>query len=117
MGELLKDVMNERARAAGGPELDLDAIIANGDKRIRRTRIAIGVGVTAAVVAAIIAVPAVVNRDSLGSKDLQPATPTGTFVTRTTTYAIGTTIYYGDDAIDVTPHGISSLVQTDFTVS
>ena len=114
MGELLKDVMNERARAAGGPELDLDAIIANGDKRIRRTRIAVGVGVTAAVVAAIIAVPTVIDRQSVGEKDLQPANPNGAFVTRTTTYAIGTTIYYGDDAIDVSPHGITSLVQTDF---
>ncbi len=106
--------MNERATAAGGPELDLEAIMSNGDRRIRRTRIGIGVGVTAALVTAAIAVPALIDRDTLGGKDLQPVTPTGGFVTRTQTYAVDTTIYYGDDAIDVSPHAVTSLVQTDF---
>ncbi len=106
--------MKERATAAGGPEVDIDAIMANGDRRIRRTRIAIAVGVIAALVTAAVAVPALLDRDTLGGKDLQPVTPTGGFATRTTTYAVDTTIYYGDDAIDVTPHPVSSLVQTDF---
>lgn len=114
MGELLKDVMNEQAQAAGGPRLDVDAIIAAGDKRIRRNRIVATVGVAAAMVIAAVAVPAVIDRDTLGDKGVQPASPTGAFVERHPTYAAGTTVYYGDDAIDVAPHEVSSLVQTDF---
>jgi hypothetical protein len=114
MSELLKDVMNERASAAAGPNLDLEAIMANGDKRIRRRRVAVGAAATAAVVAAVLAVPAVVDHDSLGRRDTPPATTKGAFVPRATTYAVDTTIYYGDDAIDVSPHSVTSMVQTDF---
>ena len=38
MGELLKDTMRDRAAAIGAPDLDLDAIIAAGDRRVRRRR-------------------------------------------------------------------------------
>jgi hypothetical protein len=106
--------MRDRAAAAGAPDLDLDAIIAAGDRRVRRRRVAVGVGVTAALVAVVVSVPAIVDRASLGDKDIQPTNPTGTFATRTTTYAVGSTIYYGDDAIDVSPHDVSALVQTDY---
>src|SRR5262245_34892592 len=114
MSEVLKDVMNERAGAAGTPELDIEAIMANGDKRIRRRRISVGAAVTAAVVAAAVAIPTLVDRDTLGQRDTQPATTKAGFINRTETYAVGTTIYYGDDAIDVTPHQVKSLVQTDY---
>ncbi|MFY9915352.1 MAG: hypothetical protein WAK18_11840 [Nocardioidaceae bacterium] len=114
MSELLKDVMNDRAVAAGGPHLDLDAIVSNGNKRIRRNRVMVGVVATAAVIAAVFAVPAVVDRDSLGQRNLQPATTKPAFATRTTSWAVDTTIYYGDDAIDVSPHTVTSLVQTDY---
>ncbi len=113
MSELLKDVMQERAAAAGGPHLDLDAIVSNGNKRVRRNRVVVGVVATAAVIAAVFAVPAVVDHDSVGQRNLQPVTPKPAFETRTATYAIDTTIYYGDDPIDVSPHVVSSLVQTD----
>ena len=106
--------MRDRAAATGAPDLDLDAIIAAGDRRVRRRRAAVGVGVAAALVAAAVAVPAIVDRVALGDKDVQPTNPTGGFVTRTTTYAVGNTIYYGDDAIDVSPHDVTALVQTDF---
>ena len=106
--------MRDRAAATGAPDLDLDAIIAAGDRRVRRRRAVAGVGVAAALVAAVVAAPAIVDRINVGDKDVQPTNPTGAFVTRTPTYAVGTTIFYGDDAIDVSPHDVTALVQTDY---
>ena len=111
MSELLKDVMNQQATEAGEPEVDLAAIIATGDRRIRRRRVAVGVVATAAVVAAAVAGPAVIDHDALSRHRTPPAT--GGFETRKPTYAIGSTIYYGNDAIEVSPHTVTALVQTD----
>ncbi|HEY7044937.1 MAG TPA: hypothetical protein VH419_14810, partial [Nocardioidaceae bacterium] len=88
MSELLKDVMNERAGAAHIPDLDVASIIATGDRRIRRRRVAVGMAAVSAVVAAAVAVPAVVDHDSAGRRT-PPATK-GSFETHTTTYALGT---------------------------
>lgn len=112
MSELLKDVMNERADAAERPHLDLEAIVATGDSRIRRHRMAGAFAGTAAVVTIAVTAATLIDTDrSPGTT--QPAASVGAFEQRTTTYSAGSVIHYGDQLIDVAPHSISSFVQTD----
>ncbi len=114
MSELLKDVMNERAMKAEGPDLDLDAIVANGDKRVRRNRVLLMTVATAAAVLVAVAVPLVISAVKSGDNDPQPVDTPGEFEQRTTTYSVSSTIYYGDVAVDVSPHEVTTLVQTDY---
>ena len=80
MGDLLRDMMNERADTHATPELDLDAIIRAGDRRVWRRRAIMGVGAAAAVVTLAITAPAVLDsvredaaklKGRLGSLDRQ----------------------------------------------
>ncbi|MEJ7630778.1 MAG: hypothetical protein WKF54_14410 [Nocardioidaceae bacterium] len=60
-----------------------------------------------------VAAVSVGDNDELSQPDrIQPATGGG-FEERTTTYANGPVIHYGTKQIDVSPHSISSFVQTD----
>lgn len=118
MGDLLRDMMNERADTQAAPELDLDAIIRTGDRRVWRRRAVAGIGTAAAVATLALAVPTVM--DGLGDDSTPPVAtqPTasdrsGGFATRTTTYAVDSSIYYGEEAIDVSPYRVSAFVQTD----
>ncbi|MEJ7691118.1 MAG: hypothetical protein WKF76_12185 [Nocardioidaceae bacterium] len=114
MSGLLKDVMNKRAEAAERPHLDLDAIVATGEKRIRRHRVAAAVATTAAVATIAVAAATVVDTDQRSTPDgIQPATSPAKFEQRTTTYSAGSVIHHGDQQIDVAPHSITSFVQTD----
>lgn len=114
MNELLKDVLNERAEAAERPHLDLEAIVATGDKRIRRHRITGAVASTAAVVTIAVTAATVIDTDQVSQPDgIRPAQPAGAFEQRTTTYSTGSVIHYGDQQIDVAPHSLASFVQTD----
>lgn len=114
MSGLLKDVMNKRAEAAERPHLDLDAIVATGEKRIRRHRVAAAVATTAAVATIAVTAATVVDTDQRSTPDgIQPATSPAKFEQRTTTYSAGSVIHYGDQQIDVAPHSITSFVQTD----
>jgi hypothetical protein len=107
--------MNERADAAGYPHLDLDAIIADGERRVRRRRVAAGAGtvaVAAAVVAAVAFGPAVLDlRGDGGPHPVSP--PTGQFKQDRPTYAVGSVIHYGADALDVAPYQVRTFAQTD----
>jgi hypothetical protein len=84
---------------------------------VRRRRAVAGVGAVAAVAALAVAVPAVVDgmRDDGAPPVATRPTPSqgGGFETRTTTYAIGSSIYYGEQAIDVSPYDVRAFVQTD----
>jgi hypothetical protein len=122
MGELLKDLMHERAAAEAPPDLDLDAIVRAGDRRVWRHRVVTGVAAAAVVGAAAVAAPTVLDQvrdDSAPATDQTTAPePTevafsGGFETRRTTYAVGSTIHYGDETIDVSPHVVAAFVQTD----
>jgi hypothetical protein len=109
MTETLKDMMNARAEAAPGPRIDLDAVMRTGRRRVWRNRAAGGTAAGAVVAAAALVVPAL----PLGSDDAAVTDP-APFETRKVTYAEGSTIHYGDRRIDVSPHVLSSFVQTDY---
>ena len=118
MGDLLRDMMNERADTEAAPELDLDAIVRAGDRRVWRRRAVAGIGTAAAVATLTLAVPAVmdgVGNDSTPPVATQPTESerSGGFATRTTTYAVDSSIYYGEEAIDVSPYRVGAFVQTD----
>ncbi|MET7280122.1 hypothetical protein ABZS29_17945 [Kribbella sp. NPDC005582] len=109
MNNLLRDTLAERAAGAEPPPLDLDAIVAAGNRQISRRR-AIGVlGGAVAAAAAVIGTATVVRpRES----QPQPAKP-APFAERRVTYALGSTIHYGDEILSVAPLRITAFVQTD----
>ena len=99
MTGLLKDLMSDKAEHAGAPHLDLDAIVADGDKRVRRRRVVTGAGVAAAAAAVIAARRRRPRRSSTpASRDPVATSPIGdrTSASSQPTYAVGSTIHYGD---------------------
>ncbi len=112
MTETLKDLMTERADAAAPPHVDLDAIVRAGDSRVRRRRVVLGAGMAAVAASVALGVPAVLHSNAPDqTRTLQPAAPD--FAERRITYAVGSTIHYGDQVIDVSPGAVKTFVQTD----
>jgi hypothetical protein len=108
MTGLLTRVMHERADAAT-PDVDLDAIISEGRRRVRRQRVTTGLvaaALTGVVAAGATSVPLLVG----DSHELGPASPS--FRNRAPTYALGSTIHVGSHVYDV-GRPVGSLVQTD----
>lgn len=108
MTGLLTRVMHERADASS-PDVDLDAILSEGNRRVRRQRFTNGL--VAAVVAGVVAagavsVPLLVG----GSHEPAPAAPS--FRNRAPTYAVGSIVHVGTQVYDV-GRPVASLVQTD----
>jgi len=109
MNNLLKETLAERAAGAEPPPLDLDAIVAAGNRQISRRR-AIGVlGGAVAAAAAVIGTATVVRPRESQPQPAQPAP----FGERRVTYALGSTIHYGDEILSVAPLRITTFVQTD----
>jgi hypothetical protein len=107
MTDLLKTTLSEQAASAEPPDLDLDAVVAAGDRRIRRRRVVSVVGtalVTLAVLAGGLTAARLVSPDD---------PPVATFAERRPTYAVGSEIHYGADVLSVAPYKISAFVQTD----
>ena len=110
MTGMLRDLLSERADAAGSPELDIHDLIAQGERRVRRRRrVALG-GTVAAVVLTVGASFALVQlgdratspvgpppTDSPSTVDVSPDTTDGS---RPLTYGVGATIHYGDRTIE-----------------
>ncbi|MFD7153890.1 hypothetical protein ACFV9C_04800 [Kribbella sp. NPDC059898] len=107
MNALLKEAFTEEAAAAGEPNLDLDAIVGNGRRRVRRRRITTLVAAVTAVVAVaggVTVVRQITRTDSV----VQPAGP---FAEIRATWATGTVIHYGSTTYEA-PVPIASFVQT-----
>ena len=110
MNGMLRDLLSERANAAGTPELDLHDLIAQGERRISRRRRTVVGGAAAAVVLTVGASFALVqvgnDRTSLpvGPPTNPPSdvdvTPDATDDSRPLTYGVGATIHYGDRVIE-----------------
>lgn len=109
MTGLLTAVMHERADAVAAPDVDLDAIIGAGDRRVRRQRTRSVLG--AAGLAAAVAVGSMGVAGLLAGPDDLAADPFA-FQRRQPAYAVGPTIHLGARAYDV-GRPVSSLVQTD----
>lgn len=109
MTGLLNDVMHERADRAGTPDLDLDAIMTAGDRRVRGRRLTTGlavVGVAGVVAVAGVALPGLLDHDGA------PAPTTSPFAARDVSWAVGSTIHWGSQTFDVGQR-VRSYVQTD----
>jgi hypothetical protein len=109
MNDLLRDTLAERAQSVEPAPLDLDGIVAAGNRRVTRRR-ALGVLAGAAATAAV----AVGGATALRPRDPrpQPARP-APFGQRRATFALGNQIHYGDEIIEVGSHRIGAFVQTD----
>jgi len=109
MNELLRDTLAEHADSAEPPALDLDGIVAAGDRRISRRR------ATAVLGGAVVTLAAIAGGVTVArSIDRRPAPAIRPpFAVRRPTYAIGSQIHYGKDVISVAPYRVSAFVQTD----
>jgi hypothetical protein len=110
MNGMLRELLSERADAAGTPDLDLGDLIARGERSVTRRRRAV-VGVTAAAV--VLTVSASFALVQVGNDRTSPpvgpptnppsnvdVTPDATDASRPLTYGVGTTIHYGDRVIE-----------------
>lgn len=109
MSASLRD-LRQHADGVDVPPADVSALVAAGERRLRRRRLVIGAGSTAVVVALVIGATALTSgtRRPLDPVN-DPPTPTPTTTSavqnpdsvRPLTYAVGATIRYGDRSIDV----------------
>ena len=109
MTGLLTSVLHERADAAPRPDLDLDAIIRDGDRRVRRHRVT--TGLVAAGVAGVLAASTLALTAPRGGQDDLVADSPG-FADREPAYALGPSVHLGARTVDV-GQPVASFVQTD----
>jgi hypothetical protein len=120
MTGMLRDLLSERAEAAGSPELDLQDLIAQGERRIRHRR---GVAAASAASAVALTVGASFAFVQLGDRSTSPVGPSNnspsvdvqpdiTDRSRPLTYAEGTVIHYGDRTV-TTVAPVAELDPTD----
>lgn len=116
MTRTLNDVMREQADARATPYFDTDAIVSAGNRRLRRTRAAVGALAVAAVTLTAVGLPQLLDgAGTTGADGLvagQGREAVGAFAERRPTYAVDDLIYYGKTQIDVAEK-IGSFVQTD----
>ena len=107
MNGSLRD-LGQRTEAVSAPQLDVAALVTAGESRIRRRRRAAVAAVTAAVVAvvgaAVLASPGTRQSAPAPARPDKESTDPDTVLTgpvaRLLTYAVGTTIHWGDRTID-----------------
>jgi hypothetical protein len=110
MNEIIKDVLEDRAEHARTPQVDTARLIRAGRRRRWRNRAVGGTSVAAALAAVALVVPLVPHGTS---DDAPTAGMTTDGDTDGVTYALDTTIYSGDEQIDVSPYQVYDFVRTD----
>ena len=108
MNASLRD-LGKRAEVVSAPPLNVAALVTAGQSRIRRRRVAVVAAVTAAVVAvvggAVLAAPGIRQSAPVPARPDQRSTDSDSVKSdptiRRLTYAVGTTIHWGDRTIDV----------------
>lgn len=109
MTEKLKQVLHAHASAPQFAPVDLDALVADGDRRVRRRRWS-GAAAGAAVVAGAVVAGILVSGSGSDSRTIQPAEdPAGSG--RQVTWSTGSVIHEGDASIDV-GHVVDAYVET-----
>jgi hypothetical protein len=111
--QLLSDLLEDAgSRIPVGPAPHA-AILARATRRRRlRTMRWLAVGMVATATAALVAVGVTQVGDDSGGSGIA-SSPIESFTQARVTYAAGSTIHYGDQSIDVSPHQIMAFVQTD----
>ena len=109
MTGLLIGVMHEHADTLPAPDIDLDAIVAEGERQVRRQRL--GTGLVAAARAGPKPPTARSVPRHLGGEEVSPASR-GAFAEGSITYALGRHIYWDGHALDV-GRPVASYVATD----
>ncbi|WP_432874669.1 hypothetical protein ACQPYH_22600 [Kribbella sp. CA-245084] len=110
MTDLLRDTLNEHADGIEPPPLDLDGIVAAGNRQISRRRALTVLGGAVATAAVAVGGAAVIRPREHRP---QPARPAPYVERRAVTFALGNTIHYGSDVIPVPSKHINAFVQTD----
>ncbi|MEV8378141.1 hypothetical protein AB0P21_35715 [Kribbella sp. NPDC056861] len=110
MTGLLKDTFTEEAEAIGEPAVDLAAIVATGNRRIKRRRLG-SVLVAVAASAAVIGGGLTTVQHLTTDPEVKVAVG-GPFAERRPTWADGKEIHFGPQVIRV-PSAIASFVQTN----
>ncbi|PUA79634.1 hypothetical protein [Nocardioides currus] len=109
MTELLKDTMDQAADSLLAPDLDVQAMVREGDRRVGRRRTAVvGAGVAAAVVAAI-AVPSLLPQDQ--QRATEPVGFAAVFEAHQPSWATGSEVHVGGRSFDA-GHQVFAYVQT-----
>jgi hypothetical protein len=109
MNDLLRDTFAERADGIEPPPLDLDGIVAAGNRRISRRRALTVLGGAVATAAVAVGTATVIRPRNAQPQPARPAP----FAQRRPTFALGNNIHYGDEVISVAPQQVITFVQTD----
>ncbi len=109
MNGLLNDLMHDRADALPAPDLDVDAMVRDGQRRVTRRRTALVGGGAAAAVLAALALPQLLPTAA-------PPKATDTFASALAShqpaYALGTSLHVDGLTVEV-PTAPKAMVQTD----
>lgn len=110
MTELLRDVLHEHADTTPAPHVDLDGIIGEGERRVRRRRMTGGLAAASAV--ALVAGSGLAVQGMVGTPGPAPTGTPSTFGERQVSWATGDVIHWGTETFAV-GRRIASYVQTD----
>ncbi|MEV4262387.1 hypothetical protein [Kribbella sp. NPDC049584] len=110
MTDLLRDTLNEHADGIEPPPLDLDGIVAAGNRQISRRRALTVLGGAVATAAVAVGGATLIRPRTPRP---QPARPAPYVERRAVTFALGNKIYYGSDVIAVPSKHINAFVRTD----
>jgi hypothetical protein len=110
MTDLLRDTLDEYADGIEPPPLDLDGIVAAGNRQISRRRALTVLGGAVATAAVAVGGASLIRPRT---QRHQPARPAPYLERRAATFALGNKIHYGSDVIPVPSKHINAFVQTD----
>lgn len=110
MTRLIEDVLQQHADTAPAPQLDVTAIVAAGNRRVRRSRIT--TSLTAAAVATTVVASGLTLHGLLATPETDAATTANPFAERRVSWARGEVIHWGSETFAV-GRTVSSYVQTD----